>query len=807
MVRRYLEDAGRDVRAGLRALRREATLSAAVLLTIALGLGATTAILSVVRAALLQPLPYEDAGRLLHVWEQTAGTGERGRTSLPVLLDWRVRTTAFTGLEAYDPTNVTARIGDEAEMLRGGRVTPGFFALLGVQAVRGRTSLDPGEGAAPVVVSHALAARIGDVRSALGRPLVLNGGTHTVVGVLPPGFHFAALEDADVWLPIEPSEAQRSDGANRWLSVIGRMRNGVDLADARRDLTRVSAGIEAERPADMAGRTVALAPLRDAFLGDVKPILTSLSAAVALLLVITVANLGGLTLLRDLDRRHELALRAALGASRGRLVRQLFAEGLVLALGGAVLSVYVGAIGVRLMLAAIPDGLRVGMPYLADVRVDGATVALVLALATAMAVAFSLGPAWRAVRTMAPVGHGTRLTVGKGDRRFRRVLVVGQLGLAMTLLTGTAQIAGSFLRLLAQDIGVAEPDRLLTLNVAASGPAYPDAAALQGLYEELLTRAAALPGVVAAAAVNELPLSGSGMTTFELADRPVLPGRRAPVALRIVAGDYFTALGIPIRNGRALGPVDRGGATPAMVVSASLAERLAADGAVLGRRVRLTRTGGTPWEVVGVAADVRMGRLDAEQPPAVYVSHLQAAENRLPLVVRTSVPPATVAASLRELVRGIDPAVPVYAVATLGQQMRRSGPVFARRFPLVIGGTFAAAALLLALVGLYSLLAHEVLSRRRELTLRLVLGASPAQVRMGVLRDGLALALLGVGGGLLAAVPASQLVRSLLFGVRPVDPFIYGGAALGVLAAATLATALPAWRGSRADLAGALRLD
>lgn len=802
---RHLVDIAREVRGAIRVSQRGATNSLAIVLTIALGLGATAAILSVIRPALLQPLPYEDADRLVSIWEQPIGSSEGSRTSFPTLLDWRARSTAFSGLEAVDGTNVSARIGDQAEMLSGARVTPGFFALLGVQPIRGRASLprndDP--GADPVVISYRLAARLGGEQVALGQALVLNGALYTVIGVLPPSFG----EDDDVWLPLLLSEADRSSRSSRRLGVIGRLRDGVDPSSARLDLARVMSMLAAEYPADMEGRTVGLSSLRDALLGNVKPILVSLLAAVTVLLVITVANLGALMLLRNLNRRNEFALRAALGASRGRLVRQLFIEGLVLAIAGAVLSFYVGRLGVGLMLRAIPENLRSGMPYLADARVDMATVSVVFVIATIMAAAFALGPAWRTVRALAPIGHGMRLTVGKADRRLRRILVAGQLGLTVVLLTGTTQLAASLVNLLRQEVGVASPDQLLTMNVAASGPAYDDAPEQRRFYEELVARAAALPGVLGATAVFELPLSGSGMTTFETVDRPIPMGQRPQVAIRMFAGEYFATLGVPLRDGRLVGSRDRAGTTPAVVVSASLADRIGADGGpVLGRRIRLTRTGDTQWEIVGVVGDVQMGKLDSEPPPTVYVSHLQAADNRLHLVVRTALPPA-VAPSLRELVRDIDPTIPVHSITTIGQRIRNSHAVFARRFPLVIVAVFAASALVLAIVGLYSLCAHEVVSRRREFGIRLVLGASPVGVRMVMLRDGLALTLLGVLGGVLAAIPASQLVRSLLFGVRAVDPYIYGGVAIGVLAAAMLATALPAWRGSVEHFVAALRSD
>ncbi|HEU4452107.1 MAG TPA: ADOP family duplicated permease [Longimicrobium sp.] len=801
---RLLADTGRDIASAARLSARRPALALAALLTIALGLGATAAILGVVRAALWEPLPYRDADRLVQVGQAPLGSARPDRTSLPTLLDWREGNRAFSGLEAYEGTNVTARVGDDSEMIRGWRVTPGFFGLLGVSPSAGRTWADGDDGVAgEVVVSARLAGRMGGAERALGAPLVIDGSPRTIVGVMSPAFHFG--DDADVWLPLTPNANQRVNRANRWLGVVGRLREGVDRSAAHLDLQRITSSIAAEHPADMEGQTVAVSPLRDVFLGNVKPILVSLLAAVAVLLLITAANLGAVMLLRNLDRRDELAVRAALGASRGRLARQLFVEGLLLALVGAFLSLYVGRIGIELMSGAIPERLRAGMPYLADARIDASIVALVVGVAVVMAVAFALWPAWRAASAVAPGRHGTRLTMGRADRRIRRMLVMAQLGLTVVLLIGTAQLATSFRNLVGQEIGVRAPDEILTLNIAVAGPAYADDAAVQTFYEELVRRVEALPQVAAAGAVNELPLSGSGMTTAERVENPLPQGQRPQVALRILAGDYFTAMGVRLREGRLLGPRDDTDAPAAMVVSASFAERMGFDGPVLGRRIRLTRTGDTQWEIVGVVDDVHMSKLDAEPPPSVYVGHLQLAENRLPLVVRTTHPAAAVAASVRDVVRALDPAIPVYSVATLGEQMRQSGAVFSRRFPLVIGAVFAGAALLLAMLGLYSLCAHEVLSRRREITVRQALGATPAGVRRVLLRDGLRLALPGVFVGVLIAMPASRIVRSLLFGVGPVEPVVYGGVAAGVLFLAILATAVPAWRGSNTELATALR--
>lgn len=833
--------AAQDLRTALRRVRRAPALAVAVVLTLALGLGAAATILTLVRAALLDPLPFAEAGRLVHVGETQdgaagAGAGERGPTSYATLLDWRARGAGFAGLEGYNSENPTvggAADGaglDGAQTLRGAQVTAGFFRLLGVRVAAGRDFAPDEEGpagAGVVVVSDRLArltAGGGPAAGALARTLTVNGARRVIVGVLPPTFHFARLGDADVWTPLAADAPARADRSWRWLEVVGRLRPGVALPDARRQLAAATADLAAAHPDALAGRTVAAVPLRDALLGDVKPILLGLLAAVALLLVAVATNLALLMLVRHTERAPELAMRAALGASRGRVLWQLAAESVVLALVGGALAVGVGQAGARGLVAAVPENVRVGMPYLAGAGVDARVVAMLLGVGTLLVVAFGLGPALLVTQGGGSDGRATaarlsaRLTAGRGDRRLRQTFVAVQVALTVVLLVASGLLVASFGQLVHRDLGFADPAGLATARVTLSGARYQTQEAQRQFVDALLARAAALPGVRGAGVVSDVPAGGGGLdlTAFTPvggppADQP--PAESAPQAtLRIVGGDYFRAMGVPLRAGRAFGPEDRPTTRPVAVVDARLARRLGGDAAVLGQRLRLAASGDTAWEVVGVVGNVQQAALDRESPPAVYLVYGQHIDNRLSLVVRSAGAPGGTAAGalptqLRAVVRALDPGVPVYATGTLAGLLGDSRAVVSRRLPMLLCGVFAAAALALALVAVYAVCARDAQARRREFGIRLAVGGSPAAIRRLLLADGLGVAAVGVAVGGLLAVPAARAMRALLFGVGAADWRVYGGVAAGMLAAALLATLCPALRAGATAPSAVLRGD
>ncbi|PYP98036.1 MAG: hypothetical protein DMD34_02650 [Gemmatimonadetes bacterium] len=548
-----------DLRHALRSLTKRPALATAIVLTIGLGLGAAAAIFTASDAALVEPLPYAEPERLVHLWEVRAGTEERSPTSYPTLSDWRSRVKSFSALEGYDPTNVTVGVGDEARALRGARVTPGFFRLLGVRMSAGRDFLrdeDATTGAGVAIVTERFARSVAGGR-ALDQSIVINGSPQVVVGVLPDAFHFALLQNADVYVPITAGEQATADRAQRVIHVIGRLQRHVPLTGARAELSATMSELASEHAEALAGRTVVAVPLREALLGNMKPILTGLLIAVTLLLVTMGANLGLLMLTRYVERTPELAMRSALGATRARLLRQLLVESLVSGLAGAALALGLGHTTTRGLLAAIPDSVRISMPYLTNAGLNGTVIALIVGVATLLAIAFGLGPATTrgllaaipdSVRISMPyltnaglngtvialiVGvatllaiafglgpalvitkapgraHDVRTTLARGDRRLRRGLVSAQLAVTVVLLVSAGLLGMSFRNLVQRDVGFRDPERLVTARVPLSGPRYQAPVAQRQFYEALLGRIAALPGVRGAGLINEAAPRGT----------------------------------------------------------------------------------------------------------------------------------------------------------------------------------------------------------------------------------------------------------------------------------------------------------
>ena len=804
----YIADAAWDLRVAIRRMQRAPALAAGIVLTIGLGLGAAAAIFATSEAALLEPLPYTRPERLVHLWELRAGTEERSPTSYPTLLDWRSRAKSFSDLEGYDPSNVTVGVGDDARMLRGAQLTSGFFRLLGVQMARGRGFL-PGEDATPgggvAIVSERFAhAALGG--NALGKTITINGAPHVIVGTTPTTFHFALLQDADIFVPLGADAQRRSDRDNRSIHVVGRLQDHVPLERSRAELAGVMAELSAEHPDALSGRTVAALSLRDALLGSMKLLMAGLLGAVALLLLIMGANLALLMLSRYVERMPELALRSAFGATRTRLLRQLLIESLLPSLLGAALATVLGQATTHALLATIPDGVRIGMPYLTTAGLDRRVIGVIVGVTIMLAVGFGLGPALLMPYIRARLGD-TRMTVARGDRLLRQGLVVAQLALTVVLLVSAGLLVVSFGRLVRRDLGIRDPEGLVTARAPLSGPRYADPAAQQQLYVALLARSETLPGVSHAGLINEVPGGGGGFTTFEPVDQPRPLSQQPRALVRIVGGDYFPTMGIPVVAGRVFDSHDKTDTPPVALVSASFAKLFARDGATTGRKLRLAETGHTEWEVVGVVGDVQVTALDTDAPPVVYLSHLQRPENRLTLVLRTGLGVASVTRQLREIVKSLDPGVPVYAVTTLDQQLLRSKAVFSRRFPMILCGVFGAAALALTLVALYAISLHDVLTRRREFGIRLALGAAPNSIRRLILRDAMLVSGAGIGlGGIIAAL-VTRSMQAVLFGIAASDWRVYGVVITGVLASALLATAGPVRRAGSVNPGALLRAE
>lgn len=808
---RWVGELARDARVALRSLVRQPGFAVTVIVTLAIAIAANSAIVGVLDRALLRSMPYANAERLVSVWETHQGSGSGlSRTSYGNLLDWRAQTRSFESIEGLDRTNAPVLLDGVSRMLPGAAVTPGFFRMLGVKAFRGRLPApgDDAEGAPrTVVLSHDFWQReLGGDSGIVGRSLSIRGAPLTVTGILPPEFHLASIGASDFWLLVDAEAAGAESRSQRWVEVIARIRPGVAIETAQAELAGVMHRLAADWPGENSGRGVRLVPLRREILGSARGLLIALFGAVSLLLLIAVTNVAGLILARSLARARELAVRSALGAGRGRLVRQLFTEHAVVGVLGTVAGVLLAPVLAAAMSGLAPAGSLERMPFLRPDALSLRMLAYTAAVGLASVVAIGVLPALRASR----LDDAAFVRAGRagGTRRgtsLRRALVVCEVAMSVVLLVAAGLLVKSLDGLLGLDPGFST--RGVTAARVALDARY-DAARSVAFFENLLERARGIPGGAAIGAVTNLPLDPGGGAPFRVEGEPEPdPAARPEAALRTVAGDYFGALAIPLIDGRQFSVTDDATAPLAVVVNQAMARRHFAGGRAVGRRIRFYGRPDTTWTVVGVVADVRVAELDAAAPPTVYTSLSQNPANRMSLVIRGSRPTAAVVMDLRRLVAELDPLIPVYQGEALAARVANSEPVFLRRFPMLLIGSFAAVSLLLAIVGLYGLVAHSVAQRQREFGIRLAVGASAGRIARTVHAEALRLAGAGItiGTGLAAAV--SGLLRSLLYGVQPLDPLTYFGAALLVAAVAVAASTGPALRAARLTPARVLSTD
>ncbi|AHG92444.1 permease (plasmid) [Gemmatirosa kalamazoonensis] len=785
-----------DLSYAARTLRRQPAFAAAALLTLALGIGATTAMLTVARAALVRAVPFDAADRLVQVSATDARDPTvRARATAAELRAWRDGARAFAMLEGFDGTNLTLTGRDAPERLQGIRATPGFLAMLRVRPAVGRAFVPADSGAEVAVLSDGLARRLG---AAVGSTLTLDGRAATVIGVLPRDVLFAPAGDAEVWLPVHD---------DRVLSVVGRLRDGATVRGASTELATIERRL-ATRSADTpAGRSALVVPLREAVVGPTRPLLVALGGGVALVLLVACANVASLFLARALGRAREMAVRTALGAGRARIARQLLTESLLVAALGGAAGAALAALGVWWLAAAAPAYVVDRMPFLRTLTMDPAVLGATLVVVLATGVAFGLVPALQA-------GRLSTASLGRRDGdgsvlagRARRALVVGEIALTTVLLVGAGLMTRSVVALLRVDPGFATED-VVTTRIALAGARYDAPVAQQRFFEAFVARARELPGVRAAGAVSNVPLAGSGAAAFRVEGAPEPASDARPTAmLRGVAGDYFRAMGIRVLDGRPLGARDDADAPRVVVVSEGLPRRLFAPGTAVGRRIRFDAAPETAWTVVGVVADVRATSLDAAAPAIVYRSHLQAPENRMTVVLRASADPAALVAAMRRAAREVDPTLPVYGAATMATQVASTPAVYVRRSLLVLLGGFALAATTLAAVGVYGVVAYAAARRTREMGIRAALGATAREIATLVLRQGAALAATGIVAGLVVAAVLARALATLLYGVRASDVMTFAGAA-ALLAAVTLVASLaPARRAARVHPAECLRAD
>jgi putative ABC transport system permease protein len=794
-----------DLRHGLRLIGRAPGFAATALATLALGIGANTAIYSAVDATLLRPLPYDDPDRLVMVWEDMSHLGFAANTPAPAnYFDWKARNQVFTDMAATRGSTANLTSDGPPEQVIGRRVTANFFDLLGVRPLLGRTFTADDDRTAPpiVVLSYGLwQRRYGGEPSAIGTSIVMSGMTRTIVGVMPPQFSFRG-RDVDFWLPAPFTPAETAVRGSHFLNVVARLRDGVTVERAAEDMRSVAAALAREYP-DTNNRVGAVViPVRDDLLGSTRRALIVLMAAAGCVLLIACANLASLLLSRAVARRSELAVRAALGAGWTRLVRQLVAESMVLALAGGLLGLALAPAAMQVVGSLIPPAY----PNEAPARIDASLLLFTLGLSLATGLIFSIVPAFQAARVTLTDALQQGGRSASGGRGFARdTLVVAQVAVALVLLVGAGLMIRTLANLNATDLGF-RPSGLLTMRTTLPPARYPTEAARLAFYDRVLGRVRELPGVENAAFVSVLPFFSRGNTTgYRIEGIAVEQGQ--DVVYRTGTPGHLQTLGVALIEGRLPEERDMAAAPPVAVVNETFARMYFGRNSALGHRVQF---GGpqAPWRtIVGVVGDVRERGFDLGMKPGAYVPWVQMNNAWTPeqLVVRSSGDPAALAGSIRAIVASVDPAQPVAAVRTMDEVVDEA--IVGRRQQATLLGAFAGLALLLASVGLYGVLAYSVTSRRREIGVRLALGATRATVVRTVVVRGLALTVAGLAAGAVLAAMAVRGMQTMLYGVEGGDPATFA-AVVGLLAAVALAAcAIPAYRAARLDPMAVLRQE
>jgi predicted permease len=810
-----MNDVAQDLRYALRRLALTPGFTLLALVTLALGIGANTALYSVLYAVLLKPLPFSEPERLYWVYSRHTST-DRYPFSLPEFCDYRDRTRTLEGFAGF--TNWSGNLGgdEHTERIPGLRVSANLFEVLGVAAALGRTLGPPDDipgNEKVVVLSHGLwQRRFGGDPKVVGRPLTLNGDSFTVVGVMAPEFLFP-LRDIDLAIPLAPDQDPwRYDReSTNFIRVVARARAGTSREQVTAELDGIGRRLQEEFPRSYARKKgVLVSPYREELTRSFSGALWMLAAAVALLLLIACANLANLMLVRATARRQELAIRRALGARPGLLVRQLLLESGLLALGGALVGVLLAYWAVPLLVAMSPTA----MPRAREIGVNVPVLLFAITAALLAGIAFGLAPALRAVRVDPNKDLKAESRGGSGDRsRARGLIVVAQIAVMVVLLTGAALLFKSFQAVL--EVAPGFDGGVLTVRLSLPRKDYDELGKMRRFYEQLEARVARLPGVVSVAAANQLPLNGAlASVDYKVEGRPPASDSQLPTTnYRMVTPGFFATMGIPLVAGRVFAETDGAGSPAVGVISQALARQSFGELDPLGRRLLVNYAGEfRPVEIVGVAGDVKHASLEAPAEPHLYVPYYQTHPKLLVwlalnqyLLVRASGEAQALGPGVRRELRAVDP-----GIASLGGRLSGdfvATAAAARRFTLVLLALFAAVALSMAAVGIYGVVAYAVAQRTRETGLRLALGASAADILSLVLGEGLRRSAIGIGAGLVAALAAAHASKSLLFGVGEADPAAYAAVVVLLLAVTLAACLLPAWRAARLDPVKALRHD
>jgi putative ABC transport system permease protein len=807
-----------DLRFAIRQLRKSPAFALTTILTLALGIGGTTAIFSLINAVLLRPLPFPDPDRVMWAMALDSSAGKPGlpsSLSYPDFFDWRARNHSFEAIASYRRNGHSLTGSGTPQQLEGQTVSADLLRVLGVRPILGRgfVAEDEKPGTHVALLSHELwQSTFGGASDIVGRPITLDNISYTVAGVMPKGFQFPVQNPApQIWTTLtddaintkDPMTAQR--GADM-LTLVGRLKPGVTIQQATADLSLIAQNLSTQYPDSNKQTTGAtVVPELEDVVGSTRSALNILFAAVVFVLLIACANVAGLMLTRTSRRRPEIAVRAALGATRFEIMRQVLVESVVLSLGGGALGIALSVVLLKTMVRFVPQNL----PRLDQVSVDGTVLAFAAIASILTGVLFGIMPAWRMSRLDPALAmrEGTRsMTSGRKQHRLNNALVVAETAIGLVLLVGAGLLIHSFVRVLRVDPGF-DPHHVLTASMDLPENQYPELKRVR-FYEELLPRLAALPGVQSVSGGFPIPLSGSNIgLSFAIEGRPIAKGDEPTEQTNIVAPDFFRTLRIPVLSGREFLPSDDSKSPPVLIVNQAFARKYFPGESAIGKRIKPDLNDDvTPEgfrEIVGVVGDVKFRRITAAMPAQYYLPFKQAIILSPPIIIRTSGDPLNMVGPLRDQLARLDKNIPLYRISTLGDYISISAAQ--PRFQTVLLTFFAVIALLLSAVGLYAVLSYMVAQRTLEIGLRLALGAQRDNVLGLILRRGLILAVTGLAIGIVVALLLTQFMAGMLYGVRPFDPVTFVSVSTVLFLVSLVASSVPAYRAARLDPMQTLR--